>query len=167
MREANFTVSSMHGDMPQKERDAIMAEFRQGASRVIIATDVWARGIVSLMGTLYFVNFPSFFFFLRMSNKYRWSLITTCQITVSCTYTELVVLVVLDVRVLVSLFWKVQRRSHIFNITTNTLFSSLAINLVKNDDLKILRDIEQYYSTQITEMPMNCKYSSFDFIVFS
>ena len=28
MREANFTVSSMHGDMPQKERDAIMKEFR-------------------------------------------------------------------------------------------------------------------------------------------
>ncbi len=30
MREANFTVSSMHGDMPQKERDAIMKEFRNG-----------------------------------------------------------------------------------------------------------------------------------------
>lgn len=30
MREANFTVSSMHGDMPQKERDAIMKEFRAG-----------------------------------------------------------------------------------------------------------------------------------------
>ena len=28
MREANFTVSSMHGGMPQKERDAIMQEFR-------------------------------------------------------------------------------------------------------------------------------------------
>ena len=26
MREANFTVSSMHGDMPQKERDAIAEE---------------------------------------------------------------------------------------------------------------------------------------------
>jgi ATP-dependent RNA helicase len=24
MRDANFTVSAMHGDMPQKERDAIM-----------------------------------------------------------------------------------------------------------------------------------------------
>jgi ATP-dependent RNA helicase len=45
MREANFTVSSMHGDMPQKERDAIMQEFRQGKSRVLITTDVWARGI--------------------------------------------------------------------------------------------------------------------------
>lgn len=32
MREVNFTVSSMHGDMPQKERDAIMEEFRSGRS---------------------------------------------------------------------------------------------------------------------------------------
>ena len=45
MREANFTVSSMHGDMPQKERDAIMKEFRSGQARVLITTDVWARGI--------------------------------------------------------------------------------------------------------------------------
>ena len=30
MRDANFTVSSMHGDMPQKEREAIMKEFRGG-----------------------------------------------------------------------------------------------------------------------------------------
>ena len=43
MRAANFTVSAMHGEMPQKERDAIMHEFRQGASRVLITTDVWAR----------------------------------------------------------------------------------------------------------------------------
>jgi len=26
---------------------------------------------------------------------------------------------------------------------------------VKSDDIRILRDIEQYYSTQIDEMPMN------------
>jgi ATP-dependent RNA helicase len=45
MRTNNFTVSSMHGDMPQKERDAIMAEFRSGQTRVLITTDVWARGL--------------------------------------------------------------------------------------------------------------------------
>ncbi len=28
----------------------------------------------------------------------------------------------------------------------------VAINFVKNDDIKILRDIEQYYSTQIDEV---------------
>ncbi|CAN6252692.1 unnamed protein product [Urochloa humidicola] len=45
MRSNNFTVSAMHGDMPQQERDAIMSEFRSGATRVLITTDVWARGL--------------------------------------------------------------------------------------------------------------------------
>ncbi|RHX98005.1 hypothetical protein DYB25_000740 [Aphanomyces astaci] len=31
----------------------------------------------------------------------------------------------------------------------------VAINFVKDDDIRILRDIEQFYSTQIDEMPMN------------
>jgi superfamily II DNA/RNA helicase len=31
----------------------------------------------------------------------------------------------------------------------------VAINFVRSDDIRILRDIEQYYSTQIDEMPMN------------
>lgn len=31
----------------------------------------------------------------------------------------------------------------------------VAINFLRNDDVRILRDIEQYYSTQIDEMPMN------------
>merc|ERR1711887_432811 len=43
--EKDFTVSSMHGDMEQKERDLIMKEFRSGSSRVLITTDLLARGI--------------------------------------------------------------------------------------------------------------------------
>lgn len=45
MKEKNFTVSSMHGDMDQNERDKIMREFRTGSSRVLITTDLLARGI--------------------------------------------------------------------------------------------------------------------------
>ena len=45
MRENNFAVSAMHGDMPQRERDSIMEEFRDGRSRVLISTDIWARGL--------------------------------------------------------------------------------------------------------------------------
>eukprot|EP00934_Nitzschia_sp_Nitz4_P006280 Nitzschia sp. Nitz4//scaffold89_size161592//157895//159226//NITZ4_002407-RA/size161592-snap-gene-0.184-mRNA-1//-1//CDS//3329559703//6270//frame0 len=45
MRERNFTVSSMHGDMDQTQRDKVMEEFRSGSSRVLIATDLWGRGI--------------------------------------------------------------------------------------------------------------------------
>merc|ERR1711902_232619 len=40
MHERDFTVSAMHGDMDQKERDVIMREFRSGLSRVLITTDL-------------------------------------------------------------------------------------------------------------------------------
>ncbi|KAF3988449.1 hypothetical protein FT663_03301 [Candidozyma haemuli var. vulneris] len=45
LRKANFAVVAMHGDMKQDERDSIMNDFRSGNSRVLISTDVWARGI--------------------------------------------------------------------------------------------------------------------------
>jgi len=45
MQEKDFTVSAMHGDMDQQERDLIMKEFRSGTSRVLITTDLLARGI--------------------------------------------------------------------------------------------------------------------------
>lgn len=40
----------------------------------------------------------------------------------------------------------------------------MAINFVKNDDIRILRDIEQYYATQIDEMPMNGKFFCFIYV---
>ncbi|KAL7008793.1 translation initiation factor eIF4A [Cystobasidiomycetes sp. EMM_F5] len=40
-----FTVSAMHGDMDQAQRELIMKEFRSGSSRVLITTDLLARGI--------------------------------------------------------------------------------------------------------------------------
>ncbi len=45
LKQNNFAVAFMHGDMVQKERDEIMEKFRSGLSRVLITTDVWARGI--------------------------------------------------------------------------------------------------------------------------
>ena len=45
MKENHFDVRYMHGSMPQKERDAIMEQFRKGDARVLIATDVWGRGL--------------------------------------------------------------------------------------------------------------------------
>jgi len=110
MRQANFTVSAMHGDMPQKERDAIMAEFRSGDSRVLIATDVWGRGIdVQQVSLVICYDLPN------------------------------------------------NRELYIHRIGRSGRFGrkGVAINFVKSDDIRILRDIEQYYSTQIDEMPMN------------
>lgn len=45
MKSKDFTVSHLHGDMDQKLRDTIMQEFRTGSSRVLITTDLLARGI--------------------------------------------------------------------------------------------------------------------------
>jgi len=45
LRNRDFIVSCMHGDMEQKERSVIMSEFRSGSSRVLITTDLLARGI--------------------------------------------------------------------------------------------------------------------------
>ncbi|THU59976.1 hypothetical protein C4D60_Mb07t07720 [Musa balbisiana] len=45
MRSRDHTVSSTHGDMDQNTRDIIMREFRSGSSRVLITTDLLARGI--------------------------------------------------------------------------------------------------------------------------
>ncbi len=112
MREANFTVSSMHGDMKQPERDAIMKEFRGGMSRVLITTDVWARGIdVQQVSLVINYDLPN------------------------------------------------NRELYIHRIGRSGRFGrkGVAINFVMNDDIRILRDIEQYYSTQIDEMPMNGK----------
>eukprot|EP00761_Pharyngomonas_kirbyi_P011407 gb/GECH01011432.1/.p1 GENE.gb/GECH01011432.1/~~gb/GECH01011432.1/.p1 ORF type:complete len:402 (+),score=97.43 gb/GECH01011432.1/:1-1206(+) len=45
MTRDDFTVSSLHGEMPHKERELIMKEFRTGSTRVLITTDLLARGI--------------------------------------------------------------------------------------------------------------------------
>uniref|UniRef100_A0ACD5ZCK3 Uncharacterized protein n=1 Tax=Avena sativa TaxID=4498 RepID=A0ACD5ZCK3_AVESA len=110
MRTNNFTVSAMHGDMPQKERDAIMNEFRGGSTRVLITTDVWARGLdVQQVSLVINYDLPN------------------------------------------------NRELYIHRIGRSGRFGrkGVAINFVRKDDIRILRDIEQYYSTQIDEMPMN------------
>ncbi|KAF9534754.1 DEAD-domain-containing protein [Crepidotus variabilis] len=110
MRASNFTVSSMHGEMPQKERDAIMAEFRGGTSRVLITTDVWARGID-----------------------------------------------VQQVSLVINYDLPANRENYIHRIGRSGRFGrkGVAINFVTVEDVRILRDIEQFYSTQIDEMPVN------------
>jgi len=110
MIENNFTVSSMHGDMTQDERDEVMTQFRSGGSRVLITTDIWARGIdVQQVSLVINYDLPN------------------------------------------------NRENYIHRIGRAGRFGrkGVAINFVKQDDIKILRDIEQYYSTQIDEMPMN------------
>jgi len=45
MTRRDFTVSVMHADLGPDERHLVMRQFRAGASRVLISTDLLARGI--------------------------------------------------------------------------------------------------------------------------
>lgn len=110
MKEKNFTVSAMHGEMEQTARDAVMEEFRSGSSRVLIATDIWGRGIdVQQVSLVICYDLPT------------------------------------------------NRELYIHRIGRSGRFGrkGLAINFVREDDVRLMRDIEQFYSTQIEEMPTN------------
>lgn len=105
-----FTVSAMHGDMEQAQREVIMREFRSGSSRVLITTDLLARGIdVQQVSLVINYDLPS------------------------------------------------NRENYIHRIGRGGRFGrkGVAINFVTSDDVRMLRDIEQFYSTQIDEMPLN------------
>ncbi|KAG6773694.1 hypothetical protein POTOM_021009 [Populus tomentosa] len=134
MVEFNFTVSSMHGDMPQKERDAIMSNFRSGETRVLITTDVWARGLDVQQAS---------------------SLSSSSSIVSSLGALEVDGLT--EVSLVINYDLPNNRELYIHRIGRSGRFGrkGVAINFVKSDDIRILRDIEQYYSTQIDEMPMN------------
>uniref|UniRef100_A0A7S4JW04 RNA helicase n=1 Tax=Odontella aurita TaxID=265563 RepID=A0A7S4JW04_9STRA len=110
MKENNFTVAAMHGDMTQKDRDGVMEEFRSGSSRVLIATDLWGRGIdVQQVSLVICYDLPT------------------------------------------------NRELYIHRIGRSGRFGrkGVAINFVRTEDVPTLRDIEQFYSTQIDEMPLN------------
>lgn len=45
LNNEDFTVSLIHSDIVQSERNIIMEDFKKGSSRILIATDLLARGI--------------------------------------------------------------------------------------------------------------------------
>ena len=59
------------------------------------------------------------------------------------------------VNVMIKKFLQLHFLNSLFDVFVLSI--GVSINFVKNDDIRILRDIEQYYSTQIDEMPMNGK----------
>ena len=110
MSERDFTVSSMHGDMDQREREIIMREFRSGSSRVLITTDLLARGID-----------------------------------------------VQQVSLVINFDLPTNRENYIHRIGRSGRFGrkGVAINFLTDADVRYLRDIEEFYTTHIEEMPMN------------
>ncbi|CAD6574097.1 MAG: translation initiation factor eIF4A [Tremellales sp. Tagirdzhanova-0007] len=110
LHEREFTVSAMHGDMDQGQREVIMKEFRSGSSRVLIATDLLARGI----------------------DVQQVSLVINYDLPPS-------------------------KENYIHRIGRGGRFGrkGVAINFVTTDDVKMLREIETFYHTQVVEMPLN------------
>ncbi|KAG8705551.1 translation initiation factor eIF4A [Ceratobasidium sp. 395] len=110
LTQREFTVSAMHGDMEQKTRETIMKEFRSGSSRVLITTDLLARGID-----------------------------------------------VQQVSLVINYDLPANRENYIHRIGRGGRFGrkGVAINFVTTEDVRMLRDIEQFYNTQIDEMPLN------------
>ncbi len=45
LEDAGVAVGCLHGDLEQRERDRVMAKLRNGSVRVLVATDVAARGL--------------------------------------------------------------------------------------------------------------------------
>ena len=45
LEKAKFDVDGLHGDLSQNQRERILGRFREGEVRIIVATDVAARGI--------------------------------------------------------------------------------------------------------------------------
>lgn len=54
--EKGYQVAALHGDIPQGQREKILARFRSKKTRVLVATDVAARGI-DITGLTHVVNY--------------------------------------------------------------------------------------------------------------
>mmetsp|Transcript_23540 Transcript_23540/g.33713 ORF Transcript_23540/g.33713 Transcript_23540/m.33713 type:complete len:249 (+) Transcript_23540:563-1309(+) len=112
MQGKDFTVSSMHGDLDQKERDTISAEFRAGASRVLVATDLFAKGLLlelQQVGLVIHYDVPA-------NKEHYIRRIGRCG--------------------------RMGRKG-------------VSVNFLLKTDVKYMQDIEQFYNTQISEMPAN------------
>ncbi|KAK6589409.1 eIF4A eukaryotic translation initiation factor 4A RNA SFII helicase [Cryptosporidium xiaoi] len=110
MLENHFTVSFVHGDLPQISREEVLREFREGKTRVLITTDLWGRGID-----------------------------------------------VQQVNLVVNYDIPINKELYIHRIGRSGRFgrSGIAINLVTDEDEKMLSSIEDFYSIRILKLPGN------------
>ena len=56
LKKRDLPVVGMHGAMPQRERDRNLASFREGSRRILVATNVAARGL-DIRGIEHVINF--------------------------------------------------------------------------------------------------------------
>jgi len=103
-----FPVSATHGEMPPKDRRKILDEFKKGTSRILISTDLLARGI-DVHGVSLVINYD----LPRNFEKYL----------------------------------------HRIGRSGRFGRKGVAINLVGENDINLLRDIERHFGTKVEEMP--------------
>jgi superfamily II DNA/RNA helicase len=108
MKEDGFPVCCIHSNMDKIEREHVFKEFRKGASRVLISSNVTSRGIdIQQVGVVINFDIPKDVhnYLHRIGRSGRWGRKGT------------------------------------------------GINFVTRRDVPLLRKIEEYYSTQIDELP--------------
>ena len=108
MSEDNFAVKKIHGKMAESERKEIFKQFKNGGARVLITSDLFARGIdVQQVNIVINFDIPKseHTYLHRIGRSGRWGR------------------------------------------------KGIAINFQSKHDISKLKRIEEYYNTQIEEMP--------------
>lgn len=110
LTDRDFCVSCLYGQMEQEERNKILDSFRSGTTRILITTDVLARGID-----------------------------------------------VQQVSLVINFDLPYEKETYIHRIGRSGRFGrkGVAINMVTPYDHGQLKEIIEYYNTQIDEMPAN------------
>jgi superfamily II DNA/RNA helicase len=106
----NYAVSMIHGDMSYDERSEVMRDFRKGDARILISTDLLARGIdVQQVSLVINYDLPR------------------------------------------------NKECYIHRIGRSGRFGrkGIAINFIAESEVRGLHAIEQFYQTQIDELPAN------------
>jgi len=106
----DFTVSLIHGGMSSDERALTMKEFKSGASRIMISTDLLARGI-------------------------------DCQ----------------EVSVVINYDLPFDSENYIHRIGRSGRYGrkGVAINFATRRDAHVIHDLQDFYKTNIHELPMD------------
>tara|TARA_B110000881_G_scaffold118230_1_gene103766 strand:+ start:1051 stop:2259 length:1209 start_codon:yes stop_codon:yes gene_type:complete len=110
LQKESHTVSCLHGDMSQQERNSVLNDYRAGISRILIATDIISRGID-----------------------------------------------IQQVSIVINYDLPIQKETYIHRIGRSGRFGrkGVAINLITYYDKQKLKNIEEFYNTEIAEMPMD------------
>ena len=110
MVEDQFAVCCMHSEMTKQERDTSFSEFKTGKHRVMISSNVTARGIdIQQISSVINFDLPKdvHTYLHRIGRSGRWGR------------------------------------------------KGVGINMITRRDISKMKEIEEYYSTQIIEMPSN------------